>query len=110
MLAAFGFNPGFIAMSVLKMAEHRRGVQGRLFNARPQSAKTQPSQASRLGKVVALTIRQIRDAWTRLMDHNHLLLTEFNSTVTGEEPFPVIFLAPDFRDCSGPFLRRMKSL
>ena len=38
----------------------------------------------------------------RLTGHDRLLLnSSFNQKVTDDDPFPAIFLAPDFKDCSG---------
>ncbi|CAJ1078494.1 hypothetical protein D4764_16G0001350 [Xyrichtys novacula] len=62
--------------------------------------------AARLGLSSMRVTQKLLDHWRqRLTGHDLLLLNSpFNQTVTEEDPFPAIFLAPDFKDCSGPLL------
>ena len=66
-----------------------------------------PSElAARLGLTSARVTQRLLEHWKeKITGHDRLLLnSSFNKTVTEGDPFPAIFLAPDFKDCSGPLL------
>ncbi|CAJ1066121.1 unnamed protein product%2C partial [Xyrichtys novacula] len=62
--------------------------------------------AARLGLLSMRVTQKLIEHWRqRLTGHDRLLLNSpFTQTVNEENPFPAIFLAPDFKDCSGPLL------
>ncbi|TWW71638.1 hypothetical protein D4764_16G0001350 [Takifugu flavidus] len=58
--------------------------------------------AAQLGLCSKRTVQKLLDHWkTKLSCHDRLLLTSPITTMVKEEPFPAIFLALDFKDCSG---------
>ncbi|KAK0155419.1 Transposon TX1 uncharacterized protein [Merluccius polli] len=59
--------------------------------------------AARLGLTSVRVTQRLLEHWKqRLTGHDRLLLnSSFNQKVTDDDPFPAIFLAPDFKDCSG---------
>lgn len=59
--------------------------------------------AAQLGLTSVRVTQKLLEHWKqRLTGHDRLLLnSSFNPTVKDDDPFPAIFLAPDFKDCSG---------
>lgn len=59
--------------------------------------------AAQLGLTSVRVTQKLLEHWKqRLTGHDRLLLnSSFNQTVKDDDPFPAIFLAPDFKDCSG---------